>query len=165
MCNHTNPNEHPDPPSFSDDFPPVGLSLDDAPSPVAEVEDRCHPLPSGPDWRLLLQTDHWVHADGRTVRLVDMTETDLVALHAHITDKATVLHAQAAECEQAATSSAVAWMFHNLNIALIGDIHPLIWLGTTPLMRWLTDTLHAPPRRTWDDPSSRCTDDGCDGPW
>lgn len=163
MCEHCDPVPHPDPPSFNDDFPPPGLSLNDAP---ADNDDGATATCDDANWRMLNQTREWTHVDGHPIRLADLSDEALEVLRGHLGEVAPVLHAAASAAEHAATSSAVAWMFHNLNIALISDLTPEVWLGTTPLMRWLNQRVPPPPT-AWDthDLGPRCTnsDDAGEG--
>lgn len=59
-------------------------------------------------------------------------------LHELRTD-AVFLHQQAIHDENGATSSALAWACISLGVPHTGDLHPLVWLHSTPLMRRLLD--------------------------
>jgi hypothetical protein len=117
---------------------PDGASLDDAVLTLEELGDRYSWFDRFPEWRVLYQTRLWVNGNREGMVLDDLPSDDLLALQAYLRSLAPTLHAQAAQDEEYALSSAMRWTCHALGIPLVNAHHPLVWLDSTPLM-WELD--------------------------
>lgn len=122
---------------------PQPRRLDDA-SVLYEVLDVTVPLGTRwPEWRLLMQT-HVFAAPGLPVLVPDDLDADgLVGVLALLYEHADALHLQAAEDEEAAVSSALAWAFRQLQVPHVRACTATAWLHTTPLVRHVRSRLRA----------------------
>ena len=122
---------------------PPPRRLDDAATPYA-VLDATVPLGSRwPEWRWTQQSAVFT-APGLPMLVIDDLDKDgLVAVLALIYEQADVLHAQAAEDEEAAVSSALAWAYRELAVPHVRATSATSWLHSTTLVRALRDRLRA----------------------
>lgn len=121
---------------FASPSPPP-RRLDDAPTPF-EVLNVTVPLGSRwPDWRWTQQSAVF-HAPGLPMLVIDDLDKDgLIAVLAVLYEQADALHAQAAEDEEGAVSSAVAWAYRELDVPHVRACTATAWLHATPLVRRL----------------------------
>jgi hypothetical protein len=134
------------PGSLGDAYPPDGLSLDDATVTADVLDDRYDLADRWPEWRLLLQTRIWVTSDKQIDHLDRLTDWDIHCLAVNLRSLAPVLAQQAALDEDHCLSSGLAWVYWLLDARTVRDLHPLVWLDTTPLMRHLNARLDPPVR-------------------
>lgn len=137
--------DHPIDPFASPSPPP--RRLDDAAVPY---ESLAMSVPLGsrlPDWRYLFQAEVFV-APFLPVLVIDhLYLTGLVGVLAVIYEHADALHAQAAEDEEAAVSSALAWAFQQWQVPHVRACTATAWLHTTPLVRRLRQRLRFSRRK------------------
>lgn len=133
--------DHPTDPFASPSPPP--RRLDDAAVPY---ENLAVTVPLGsrwPEWRCLLQTEVFM-APGLPALVIDELDPDgLVGVLAVIYEHADALHVQAAEDEEAAVSSALAWAFRELQVPHARACTATAWVHTTPLVRCLRNLLRS----------------------
>ncbi len=117
-----------------DEYTPT-WSVDDAAMTQDDLIARFAPGSRYRDWRELLQTRCWFDSMGGEHPLDDMNRNDLEDLQQSLRAKAGCLHEQAAIDERYTMSSALAWTYATLGVPLTQDVHPLVWLDTTPLLQ------------------------------
>ena len=117
--------------------PPPPRRLDDAAVPYERL-DVLVPLGSRwPDWRWLLRTDT-LHLPGLPPLVIDdLDPAGLVGVLAVVYEHADAFHVQAAEDEEAAVSSALAWAFQELRVPHVRTCTATAWLHATPLVRYV----------------------------
>lgn len=114
---------------------PDSLSLDDAPQPYEALQADVPLTSRFPDWRTLHQTVVWLTSKGEGIPLDEMHPADVEALLDAVRSDALDWHAQAASDEWYATSTAMRWAYQQLDVLMIGETHPQVWLNSTPLIR------------------------------
>lgn len=117
--------------------------LDDARTSY-EVLDATVPLGTRwPDWRWTQQSVVFT-APGLPVLVIeDLDREGVVAVLAVLYEHADALHAQAAQDEEAAVSSALAWTFRELAVPHVRACTATAWLHSTTLVRALRNRLRA----------------------
>ena len=125
-------------PDFNNPFQPVPRSLDDA-DLTAHDFDIKYPLGLRyPDWRQLLNTTTWVEPLGDVVDLeMEMCGADREQLLGYLLTNVAVLHDQAVQDEIVTLSKTLTWAYWSLDVPLVGHLHPLVWVESMPLVRWL----------------------------
>jgi hypothetical protein len=114
---------------------PDGLSLDDAAYPYETLQAEVPITSRFPDHRVLFQTVVWLTSKGEAIPLDEMHVGDVEDLVAALQSDALEWHCQAASDEWYATSSAMRWAYQCLDVLMIGETHPQVWLASTPLIR------------------------------
>lgn len=125
-------------PDFDNPFQPVPRSLDAAGLTASDFDVK---YPVGlryPDWRQLLNTTTWVEPLGDVIDLeTGMHGADREMVLRFILTNVADLHAQAVQDELVTLSSTLTWAYWSLDVPLVGHLHPLVWVESMPLVRWL----------------------------
>lgn len=116
---------------------PFLAPLDDAAANEADLDAILDPWLPVPDQRVLQQTRWTPLPNGEREDLTTSAATHPMAYICYLQLDAQRLHQMAADWEAATTSTAVRILNWQLGIRPIAQIHPLIWLESTPLMRHL----------------------------
>jgi len=124
-------------PDFDNPFQPIPRSLDDADLTASDFDTKYPIWLRYPDWRQLLNTTTWVEPLGDHIDLVAMHGADREMVLRFILTNVSDLHTQAVQDELVTLSSTLIWAYWSLKVPLVGQLHPLVWVESMPLVRWL----------------------------
>ena len=94
-----------------------------------------------PEPRVLEQTVVWISPDRTTVRLDQLGTDGLYSILRQLHDHVDAWYKIAVQDEFAALSSALAWTYKSLDVRMVAEMHPLIWMESTALVREIRASL------------------------